>query len=112
MMVTPFWGTWLSGVKVMAPVMPGKSVVASMAVLRAAPIHAAGARDGVGQQVDGVVAERRERVLGIVAVLGGVGGDELLDAVRAAGRVHQGVGREEHVARGARPATLTRSGVS
>src|SRR5207244_2242258 len=37
--------------------------------------------DRVGHQHEGVVAERRERVLGIVAVLGVVVRDELLDAV-------------------------------
>ena len=36
MTVTPFWGTWLSGANVILPVMPGKSLVASMAVLIAA----------------------------------------------------------------------------
>ena len=36
MTVTPFWGTWLPGAKVILPVMPGKSLVASMAALTAA----------------------------------------------------------------------------
>ena len=36
MTVTPFWGTWLPGANVILPVIPGKSLVASMAVLTAA----------------------------------------------------------------------------
>ena len=36
MTVTPFCGTWLSGEKVILPVIPGKSLVASRAVLTAA----------------------------------------------------------------------------
>src|SRR4051794_16686646 len=65
-----------------------------------AGVRAAGPLDRVDQQVDGVVPEGRERVLRVVPVLGLVRGDELLDALGARGRVHEGVRGEEHLARG------------
>ena len=95
--VTPFWGTCDVGRE-------RDRAGDALEVLRRLDrgldrrrVGAAGALDRVGEQVDRVVAEGRERVLRIVAVLGLVGGDELLDAVGAAGRVHQRVRREEHV---------------
>ena len=100
MTVTPFWGTCASGVKVIDPVMPGKSVVASMAPLRAWRVHGAGSLDGVLEQVDGVVAEGREGVLDRVAELGLVGGHERLDGLGAALGIHERVRREEDVVRG------------
>ena len=97
MTVTPFWGTWESAENVIFPVMPGKSLVASIADLTAAESVLPARLIASTMQVHGVVAEGGEGVLGIVAVLGLVVGDELLDAVRAAGRVHQRVGREVDV---------------
>ena len=79
MTVTPFWGTCESALKVIGPVMPGKSAVVSMARLEGLAVGGAGALDGVLEQVDGVVAEGREGVLGRVAELGLVGRHERLD---------------------------------
>ena len=111
MMVTPFWGTCCSGVKVMAPGDAFETGRGLDGALECRAVHAAGTRGGVGEQVDRVIAQCREGVLGSVAVLGGVGVDERLDAVRAALGIHQRVGREEHVVRGG-PCHLTRCGAS
>ena len=62
-------GTWASGVNVIDPVMPGNPLVSSRAVLTACASVEPARVDRVGQQVDRVVAERRERVLERVAEL-------------------------------------------